>query len=132
MSNCKKCKHCVYVARDYVGGGNKLITCDSTYIDTQDGTQNCKTARRKEMTDKDKFLHGTIKPLMFVQNHIINSTNKGDIVLDPFMGSGTTAVACKNLGRQFIGFEVNPKWHKIACDRLNNIQVNGQISLFTE
>lgn len=42
MSNCKKCKHCVYVARDYVGSGNKLITCDSTYIDTQDGTQNCK------------------------------------------------------------------------------------------
>lgn len=83
-------------------------------------------------SDKDKFLHGTIKPLVFVQNHILNSTNEGDIVLDPFMGSGTTAVACKNLGRQFIGFEANPKWHKIACDRLNNIQANGQISLFTE
>ncbi|MBD5086679.1 MAG: site-specific DNA-methyltransferase [Clostridiales bacterium] len=47
------------------------------------------------------------------------------------MGSGTTAVACKNLGRQFIGFEVNPKWHKIAVDRLNNIQANGQMTLFT-
>lgn len=47
MSNCKKCKHCVYVARDYVGSGNKLITCDSTYIDTQDGTQNCKNCEAK-------------------------------------------------------------------------------------
>lgn len=82
--------------------------------------------------DKKRFNHSTIKPLPFVQNHILNSTNEGDIVLDPFIGSGTTAVACKNLGRNYIGFELNPKWHKIACDRLNNIQVNGQISLFTE
>lgn len=83
-------------------------------------------------TDKGKFAHPTIKPLEFVSNHILNSTNETDIVLDPFMGSGTTAVACKNLGRQYIGFEINPKWHNIALDRLNNIQANGQMSLFTE
>ena len=82
--------------------------------------------------DKAKFEHATIKPLEIITNLVKNSSKPNDIVLDPFMGSGTTAVACKNLGRQFIGFEVNPKWHKIACDRLNNIQVNGQISLFTE
>ncbi len=83
-------------------------------------------------SDKDKFEHSTIKPLPFVQNHILNSTNANDIVFDPFMGSGTTAVACKNLGRQYIGFEINPKWHRIACDRLNNIQANGQLTFFTE
>ncbi len=82
--------------------------------------------------DKEKFEHATIKPLQIMQNIVENSTNEGDIVLDPFMGSGTTAVACKNLGRNFIGFEINPKWYKIACDRLNNIQANGQMSLFTE
>lgn len=82
--------------------------------------------------DKDKFEHQTIKPLKLVQNYIFNSSKPNDIILDPFMGSGTTAVACKNLGRNFIGFEINPKWHKIACDRLNNIQAGGQISLFTE
>ncbi len=82
--------------------------------------------------DKGRFEHDTIKPLSWVQTLIKNSSKINDIVLDPFIGSGTTAVACKNLGRQFIGFEVNPKWHKIACDRLNNIQANGQISLFTE
>lgn len=82
--------------------------------------------------DKDKFEHSTIKPLPFVQDHILNSTDGGAIVLDPFMGSGTTAVACKNLGRNFIGFEINTKWHKIAVDRLNNIQANGQMTFFTE
>lgn len=81
--------------------------------------------------DKDKFEHATIKPLTFVQRHIAHATQPNNIVLDPFMGSGTTAVACKNLGRQFIGFEINPKWHKIACDRLNNTDASGQLSLFT-
>lgn len=82
--------------------------------------------------DKEKFEHTTIKPLQIIQNLVENSTNEGDIVLDPFIGSGTTAVACKNLGRNFIGFEINPKWHKIAVDRLNNTQANGQLTFFTE
>ena len=42
------------------------------------------------------------------------------MVLDPFSGSGTTACACKELKRGFLGFEIDPKWHKVACDRLNN------------
>lgn len=82
------------------------------------------------MRDKSKFEHPTIKPLQIIQNFIINSSNENDIVLDCFIGSGTTAVACKNLGRQYLGFEVNPKWAKIAQNRLNNIDANGQMSLF--
>ena len=81
--------------------------------------------------DKAKFEHATIKPLEIITNLVKNSSKPNGIVLDPFMGSGTTAVACKNLGRQFIGFEINPKWHKIACDRLNNTDASGQLSLFT-
>ena len=42
-------------------------------------------------------------------------------MLDPFIGSGTTAVACKELNRQYIGFELNPKFYQIANDRLNDI-----------
>lgn len=83
------------------------------------------------VSDKNKFEHPTIKPLRFVENHIINSTNEGDIVFDPFLGSGTTAVAAQNLGRQYIGFEINPKYCKIAKNRLNNINASGQMSLFT-
>lgn len=83
------------------------------------------------VADKNRFEHPTIKPLRFVENHITNSTNLGDIILDPFLGSGTTAVAAKNLHRRYIGFEINPKYYEIAQNRLNNIDANGQMSLFT-
>ena len=52
---------------------------------------------------------------------VINSTQEGDLVLDCFMGSGTTAVACKELNRNFIGFELNPKYWQIAVDRVNGL-----------
>jgi len=71
--------------------------------------------------DKENYVHDTIKPLDFVKNHIVNSTKEGDLVLDCFMGSGTTAVACKELNRNFIGFELNPKYWQIAVDRVNGI-----------
>ncbi len=45
-------------------------------------------------------------------------TNPGDVVLDPFMGAGTTGVACIQLGRKFIGIELNEKYYKIAKSRI--------------
>lgn len=80
--------------------------------------------------DKDNFAHPTIKPLEMVKNHLLNLTQPNDIVADFFLGSGTTCVACKDIGRNYIGFEINPKWHKIAVDRLNNVDANGQTSMF--
>ena len=71
--------------------------------------------------DKDLYEHPTIKPLDLVKRHIAHSTNENDIVLDCFLGSGTTAVACKELNRQYIGFEIDEKYFKIAQDRLNGI-----------
>jgi DNA modification methylase len=46
------------------------------------------------------------------------------------MGSGTTAIACKDTNRQFVGFEIAPKWVKVGNDRLDNIDANGQMSMF--
>lgn len=86
---------------------------------------------KRNKSDKDHFEHPTIKPLPLVERHLLHTTQPNDIVLDTFMGSGTTAVACKNIGRNFIGFELSERWHKIACDRLNNVDANGQMSLFT-
>lgn len=79
--------------------------------------------------EKDLFDHPTIKPLELVKRHLLHATQPNDIVLDCFMGSGTTAVACKETGRQFIGFEIEPKWVKVANDRLNKTDANGQISM---
>ncbi len=80
--------------------------------------------------DKDLYHHPTIKPLNIIKNLIINSSSDGDVVLDCFLGSGTTAVAAKELGRHYIGFEINKDYFKIAQDRLNGIDANGQYSLF--
>lgn len=82
--------------------------------------------------DKEKFKHPTIKPLALIERLIHNSSNKGDIVLDCFSGSGTTCVAAKELGRKFIGIEIDPEYHKISMDRLNGILANGQISFDTD
>lgn len=79
--------------------------------------------------DKDNYDHPTIKPLQLVKNHLLHSTNENDIVFDPFVGSGTTCVAAKELGRQYIGFEINEKYYKVAIDRLNGINKKGQMSL---
>lgn len=56
-------------------------------------------------------------------------TEPGDIVLDPFMGSGTTAVACVRLGRKYIGFELNPQYVEVAQQRLD--KVIQQLNLYT-
>lgn len=83
------------------------------------------------MDDKNNYIHPTIKPLEFVKHHIINSTNEGDVVLDCFMGSGTTGVACKELNRNFIGIELDEEYFKIAEKRINGITADGQLSIFT-
>ena len=78
--------------------------------------------------DKKLYGHPTCKPIDIVKNFIINSSQEGDLVLDPFMGSGTTAVAAKNEGRHFVGFELNETYYNTSMERLNPKQV--QLSLF--
>ena len=80
--------------------------------------------------DKQLFKHATIKPLEMVKRHLLNMTKENDIVADFFCGSGTTCVASKELNRQYIGIEIDPKWAKIAEDRLNGIDASGQTCMF--
>lgn len=65
-------------------------------------------------------IHEAQKPLELIKYLIRLATQKGQTVLDPFMGSGTTAVATTRLSRNFIGFEVNPVFHAKSMERLNN------------
>lgn len=73
--------------------------------------------------DKKLYNHPTIKPLDIIQNLVVNSSLEGDIVLDPFLGSGTTAIACVNTNRHYIGFELDPQYYDIACKRLDEVEV---------
>lgn len=66
--------------------------------------------------------HPTQKPEMVVERVMKASSNPGDVVLDPFMGSGTTAVVAVRLGRRFIGFEINEEFVRLAAKRLDQTQ----------
>ena len=63
-------------------------------------------------------LHPTEKPVKLLTTFVNNSTSKGDTVLDPFMGSGSTGVACLNTNRKFIGIELDKKYFEIAQNRI--------------
>jgi DNA modification methylase len=67
-------------------------------------------------------LHPTQKPLELFEYLIKTYTNESDIVLDNCMGSGTTAIACINTNRNYIGFENDPKYYEIAQKRIENTQ----------
>jgi len=66
----------------------------------------------------NKFEHETIKPMSLIQSLILTCSKENDIIFDPFLGSGTTAIACQSLHRNFIGIEISPEYCKIAEDRL--------------
>ena len=72
--------------------------------------------------DKKKYGHPTCKPEEIVRNLIINSSNEGDIVLDCFMGSGTTGAVSVGISRNFIGIEIEENYFKIAQDRIKQAQ----------
>ena len=63
-------------------------------------------------------VHPTQKPIELMEKFILDSTEKGDTILDTFAGSGTTGVACINTGRKFIGMELDDNYFDIAKQRL--------------
>lgn len=97
------------------GKGVKINNC---------GTADILNIPNKKLKGKDgKNLHDTEKPVELMQILIENSSQKDDLVLDPFMGIGSTALACINTDRNYMGFELDEKYYKIAVDRINNIKV---------
>lgn len=75
-------------------------------------------------------LHPTEKPRRLMSEIIADFTAPGELVCDPFMGSGTTGVAAVRAGRRFIGIELNPTYFDLACKRIEDAQRQG--SLFGE
>ena len=71
--------------------------------------------------------HETQKPVPLMEHYIGNSTQRDEIVLDPFMGSGTTGVAAVQMGRRFIGIERDPGYFDIACRRIEQAQRQGDM-----
>ena len=110
--------------KDWFGMGNNyrpnyeliLLCCKDNIVTKSKNKSNILTYRR---VSPQKLLHSCEKPLPLLEDLIIELSNEGDTVLDPFLGSGSTGVACKNTNRNFIGIELDEKYFEIASKRIN-------------
>lgn len=80
-------------------------------------------------SDKIAFEHPAIFPEQLAKDHILTWTNENDIVLDPFMGSGTVGKMCKELNRTFIGIEIVEKYYNIAGERIRGYKIQEELNL---
>jgi site-specific DNA-methyltransferase (adenine-specific) len=84
---------------------------------------------RHGIRSKEKCDHPTQKWLPMIEKIVASIVEPGGVALDPFMGSGTTGVACMKLDRRFIGIEIERKYFDIACERIENAQRQGVMLL---
>lgn len=95
------------------GKGKKINYCGTADI------LNVKNIKQKD--ENGKNLHDTEKPVELMEILVKNSSNENEVVLDPFCGIGSTGVAAMNLGRKFIGCEIDKKYFNITKERLVNV-----------
>lgn len=82
--------------------------------------RHCKSSVWRFPTARGK-LHPTMKPINLMEYILESSSLSGDLVLDPFMGSGSTGIACLNTGRHFIGIEKDDHYFRVASDRISKV-----------
>jgi len=109
-------KNLEYTGFLYKGKAFFINDCGSTQLHKIPNIRNAK--------------HPTEKPPELMAVYIGNSTQRGETVLDPFMGSGATGVACAKLGRKFIGIDIEQKHFDIACKRIE--EAYAQPDMFVE
>ena len=95
-------------------GDPKIIRLDRDLFEHISGTSMIEP-------DEGYINHPTPKPKHFIKEILSMFTKENDVILDPFVGSGSTAIACKQLNRRFIGFEINSNYVRIANERLSKI-----------
>lgn len=109
-------------ATEYIlyAGRNKTEKCDYTFnwLGQKEMINVFKIAILAGEERRQFGFHPTQKPLRIIEKLIRVSSNENDLILDPFLGSGTTALACQNLHRNFIGIEINEKYVEIANNRI--------------
>ena len=86
------------------------------------GTQEDPNGMFKDRDTKRRNVHPTVKPLMLMNYLVTLGSRKGDMVLDPFMGSGTTPLACISLERKYIGIDNEEEYYEIAKARVNKLE----------
>ncbi|MEO1110552.1 MAG: DNA methyltransferase, partial [Pseudomonadota bacterium] len=99
------------------------------YTGTARAIANCGDKQMVSFPQKDETNHPTEKPVPLVEAYIRNSALPGEHVIDPFLGSGTAAIACINTGNPFVGVEIDPEHFETACRRVERALSERQIDL---
>lgn len=100
-----------------------LAQCEYAWYSKQ---QPAKMYNCSVLEEKNK-IHPTQKPVKLFMWLLNRETNENDLILDPFSGSGTTAIACHNLKRRFICIEKDVEYWAKSCERLKAVQAQGQL-----
>jgi DNA modification methylase len=120
-----------YIVWDKDNGDNDFADCELAWTSFDKAVRKIKHRwngmLQQNMKQKETREHPTQKPLPVMIEIIENYTNASDIIIDPFMGSGTTLVAAATLGRKAVGIEINPKYCDIAVKRLQTIQTRMMV-----
>jgi len=117
----KRCRNCRYVLQDYGGKKSQMHPFGPIVSDVWTDIH-----RIRHKTRRDE--HPCQLPVHLIERLLLMSSDEGDIVLDPFVGTGTTAIAAKKLGRKFIGIDIDPKYVELANKKLEGTtqtSING-------
>ena len=116
-----------WIVWDKDNGDNNFADCELAWTSYDQATRKVKFKwqgmLQENMKEKEHKYHPTQKPLCVLEWVIEKYTTPTDVILDPFLGSGTTLVAARRLGRKAIGIEINDKYCQIAIKRIKTIQM---------
>lgn len=116
----KRCRKCGYLHKDYGGKKSLLHPFGSLVSDVWTDIHRVKHNKYRDE-------HPCQLPIHLIERIVLMSSDENDVVLDPFSGTGTTALAAKRLGRNFIGFEFDKNYAEIAENKLAQEVVNSKI-----
>ncbi|GAK58330.1 DNA methylase N-4/N-6 domain protein [Candidatus Vecturithrix granuli] len=116
----KRCRKCGYLLKDYGGKKAGLHPFGPLVSDVWTDIHRIKHNKYRDN-------HPCQLPIHLLERIILMSTDEGDLVLDPFIGTGTTAIAAKRLGRNYIGFDLDENYVQITKDHLAQEESNSKI-----
>jgi adenine-specific DNA-methyltransferase len=109
---------------------NGKLRCNTIGKNPSDVWQIAKVTSGEDRASPERTPHPAQFPLDLVNRIILGFSNPGDLVLDPFMGSGTVAMSCLELGRRFLGMEIQPAYCEIAARRISKFLTARRSRLF--
>lgn len=115
---------------EYVYGGNWKNNVSNGYDDLGGASRFFYTAKASKKERGEGNNHPTVKPIKLIEYLVKLITPENGVVLDPYMGSGTTAIACINLNKKFIGYEMDSDYYEIALKRIDEAKKAKESLLF--